>query len=445
MINPVKWVKEQYNLLYTKVVVAPLDRFPGVKTYLTRQVRIVYLVIKGYQNDGINIKASALTYFTVLSVVPLLALAFGISKGFGLQDTMRAEIIKGFANQQQVMNWILDFANNALLETSGGVLAGVGIVMLFYTVGNLLGYIEKTFNSIWKVEQTRAWYRKITDYLTIILFFPAILIASSSATVLANTKLDEILGKYEVLESLRPLITLLLRLLPFILIALITTATYLVMPNAKVKYRNAITAGLIAAIALQILMIFYLQLQMGASRLGTLYGSFAAVPLLMVWVQMSWVVVLVGAQLSFYLQHITKHEFEFDVQNVSLRQKRRLSILVMHLLVKDFIAGNKPKNPQEISSAINVPIRSVRESLSCLKSASLVTEILNETHEIRSYQPAIDVNKITLAFIMERIDSAGASHKGVIHHADYKKVDNALNAFETLIANSEGNVLLRNL
>ena len=252
---------------------------------------------------------------------------------------MRTEIIEQFNNQREVMKFLLDIADKALTTTSGGAIAVIGVAMLFYTVGQLLGYIEKIFNSIWRVDQTRQWYRKITDYLTIIIFFPLLIIASSSATVIANTRLDEILGKYEVLESLRPFIFFLVRLLPFILMFLVTTATYLVMPNIKVKIRNAMTAGILSAIALQVLQIFYLQVQMGASRLGTIYGTFAAVPLLMIWVQMSWVVLLVGAQLSFYLQNTTRYEFEFDVQNVSTRQKRRLSILIMHLLIKDFIAG----------------------------------------------------------------------------------------------------------
>ena len=263
--------------------------------------------------------------------------------------------------------------------------------------------------------------------------------------MIANTRLDEILGKYEVLLSLRAFIFFLVRLLPFILMFLVTTATYLVMPNTKVKVRYAMTAGILSAIALQVLQIFYLQLQMGASRLGTIYGTFAAVPLLMIWVQMSWVILLVGAQLSFYLQNITRFEFEFDVQNVAPRQKKRLSLLIMHLLVKDFIAGNKPRTPQEISALLNIPIRSVRDSLTNLKDSKLVTEILSETRDERYYQPAIDVNKLTLFFVIDRLDNVGALHKNVLHHSDYKKIDAALSGFETMIAESKGNVLLKNL
>jgi membrane protein len=273
-----------------------------------------------------------------------------------------------------------------------------------------------------------------------LLFF-----ASSSATVLANTKLDEILGKYEVLVSLRPIITFLIQLLPYILMFIVTTVTFLVMPNTRVKYRCAGTAGLITAVALQLVQIVYIQSQMGLTKLNTLYGGFAAIPLLMIWMQMSWVLVLVGAQLSFYLQNITKHEFEFDVQNVSLKQRRRLSLLIMHLLVKDFIVGRKPRSPQEISLSLNIPVRSVRESLLNLNNASLVTEIYNESKDINLYQPAIDVNKLSLAYVIEKLDTSGSLHKNVINHQDYRKIDAALSGFETMIASSEKNVLLRDI
>ncbi|HPT11896.1 MAG TPA: YihY/virulence factor BrkB family protein [Bacteroidales bacterium] len=438
----IKW-KERIIDGSWKSIIYPILK--NIKTYLLRQARIFYLVGKGYTKDAIPIKAAALTYYTVLSVVPLLALAFGIAKGFGLQDTMRAEIIKQFHNQQQVMLWVLDIANNALLSTSGGVLAGIGVIMLFYTVTNLFTYIEKIFNSIWKVDQNRPWYRKITDYMTIIIFFPLLFFASSSATVIANTTLNDMLAKYQILEGLHPLITFIVKLLPFLLMFIVATTTFLVMPNTKVKYRFAMSAGAITAVALQLIQVLYIQSQMGISKLNTLYGSFAAIPLLMIWIQMSWMIVLVGALMAYYFQNITRHEFEFDVQNVSPKQKKRISLLIMHLLVKDFIAGNNPRTPQEVSSILSVPIRSVRDSLTNLHEAALVTEIYDERVDNFRYQPALDINRLTLAFVLERLDNVGASHKSVVHHSDYRKIDAALASFESLVGKSESNLLLRDI
>jgi membrane protein len=445
MKNPVKWITQTYNSIRTDIWKTPMDRLTGNKAYWIRQVRIIYMVIKGIRRDNIYIKASALTFFTILSVIPLIALAFGIAKGFGLHDELRAQIIMQFHNQEQVMAWILDFANNMLEEASGGWIAGVGIALLFYTVGQLLNYVETTINSIWRVDETRVWYRKMTDYLAIIIMVPVIFIASSSVTVLANTKLNDLLSQSEMLEVFKPVVSFLVQLIPFILLCILATAAFLVMPNTRVKIRPAIVAGLITGIALQLLQILYVQSQIGITKLGTLYGSFAAVPLLMIWVQVTWVALLMGAQLSYYMQNITRYEFEFDVQTVSPKQKKRLSLLVMHCLTDDFIKGIKPRAPEEISHDLSLPVRTVHDCLDQLRASELVTQLWDETDDRYVYQPATDINRMTLSFLLDKMDSSGSIHKIVVNNADYKKIDLALNKFETMIASSETNILLRDI
>lgn len=424
---------------------AVAERMKKYMPFWIRQRRIIYLLYKGIKRDNIYIKASALTFFTILSVIPMVALAFGIAKGFGLHDELRAQIIMQFHNQEQVMNWILDFANTTLEQTSGGWLAGIGVAFLFSTVGQLLRYVENTFNSIWKVDETRVWYRQVTDYLAVIIMVPALFIASSSATVLATTRLNEILSQSDMLEGLKPVVSFLVQLIPFILLCTLATAAFLAMPNTRVKIRTALVAGLIAGIALQVLQILYVESQMGLTRLGTLYGSFAAIPLLMVWIQMSWVVLLMGAQLSYYLQNITRYEFEFDVQTVSPRQKKRLSLLVMHSLIVDFVKGIKPRSPEEISLELSLPVRTVHECLDLLHEASMVTEVWNEEQEKYVYQPATDINRMTLSFVLDKLESSGSLHKIVINNSDYRKIDTALTRFENLVASSEENILIRDL
>ncbi len=410
-----------------------------------RQRRISYLLYKGIKRDNIYIKASALTFFTILSLIPMIALAFGIAKGFGLHDQLRAQIIMQFHNQEQVMNWILDFANTTLEQTSGGWLAGIGVAFLFSAVIQLMRYVENVFNSIWKVEETRVWYRQVTDYLAMIILVPALLIASSSVTVLANTRLDDFLSQSDMLEALKPVVSFLVKLIPYLILWTLATAAILAIPNTRVRFRAALVAGLAAGTALQVLQVLYVVTQVGITRLGTLYGSFAAIPLLMVWVQMSWVAMLMGVQLSYYLQNITRHEFEFDVQTVSPRQKKRLSLLVMHSLIVDFIKGIKPRAPEEISLELSLPVRTVHECLDQLLEAGLVTEVWSDEIENYLYQPATDINRMSLAFLLEKLESLGSTHKIVCDNADYRKIDTALTRFEKMIANSDQNILLRDL
>lgn len=421
------------------------ERLKKSVPFWVRQKRIIYLLYKGIKRENIYIKASALTFFTILSLIPILALAFGIAKGFGLHDELRAQIIMQFHNQEEVMNWILDFANKTLENTNGGWMAGIGVAFLVSTVTQLLRYVENTFNSIWKVDETRVWYRQVTDYLAVIILVPLLFIVSSSATVLATTRLNEILSQSDMLESLKPVVSFLVQLIPFILLCTLSTSAFLAMPNTRVKFRTAAIAGIVAGIALQVLQMLYVESQMGLTRLGTIYGTFAAIPLLMVWIQMSWVVLLMGAQLSYYLQNITRYEFEFDVQTVSPRQKKRLSLLVMHSLIVDFVKGAKPRAPEEISLELSLPVRTVHDCLDQLREASMVTEVWNEEQEKYVYQPATDINRMSLSFVLDKLESSGSVHKIVINNSDYRKIDTALTRFESQIASSEANVLLRDL
>jgi membrane protein len=249
----------------------------------------------------------------------------------------------------------------------------------------------------------------------------------------------------DMLEGLKPVVSFLVKLLPFILLCLVSTAAFLVMPNTRVKVRSAIIAGIVAGIALQVIQILYVESQVGLTKLGTLYGSFAAIPLLMIWMQMSWVVLLMGAQLSYYMQNITRYEFEFDVQRVSPRQKKRLSLLVMHTLVTDFIRGARPKAPEEISEQLSLPARTVHECLDLLRDSGMVTEVWDDAEERYIYQPGTDINKMTLSFLLDKLETSGSMHKVVINNSEYRKIDAALTRFESLIASSEGNVLLRDL
>jgi len=438
-------VNQKVRLLAGKVGKAVIEQFRKSVPYWVRQRRIAYMLYKGIKRDNIYIKASALTFYSILSVIPIVALAFGIAKGFGLHDELRAQIIMQFHNQEQVMNWILDFANKTLEQTSGGWLAGIGVAFLFSTVGQLLRYVESTFNSIWRVDETRVWYRQITDYLAVIIMVPTLFVASSSVTVLATTRLNDILSQSDMLEGLKPVVSFLVQLIPFILLCAVSTMAFLAMPNTRVKVRSALFSGLLTGIALQVLQIVYVESQMGITKLGTLYGSFAAIPLLMVWIQMSWVVVLIGAQLSYYLQNITRYEFEFEVQTVSPKQKKRLSLLVMHSLIEEFVKGLKPRAPEEISLELSLPARTVHDCLDLLHEASLVTEVWSDEEERYVYQPATDVNRMTLSFVLDQIESSGSIHKIVINNADYRKIDTALTKFENLTASSEINVLLRDI
>ena len=209
------------------------------------------------------------------------------------------ELTKEFQAHEEVLKWLLTNARNALDSTKGGYMAGVGVIILFWSVISLLNQIETSFNHIWQVSESRPWYRKFTDYLTIMLLAPVLLILSSSITVFASTTLNEFMEKAPILEFFKPIVSFLIKFAPFLLVWIMLTLLFIVMPNEKVKFMPALVSGIIAGTALKILQWLYLDLQFGITKLSAIYGTLAAIPLFIILLQTSWLIILIGAELSF--------------------------------------------------------------------------------------------------------------------------------------------------
>ncbi len=255
---------------------------PGKKSFLIRQIRIFLLAFRGFREDKCQLRASALTFYSLLSVVPILAMAFGVSKGFGMDKLLEERILERFQEQQEVASRLIAFATSFLENTKGGIIAGVGVALLFWTIVKVLGNIEQSFNDIWGVKQGRTLARKFTDYLSLMLIAPLLFIMSGSVTVLITSEVTAIMEKISILGAVGPLIFTLLKLLPYMMIWLLFTVLYMMMPNTRVKFRSALFGGVIAGTIYQLVQWVYINFQIGVSSYGAIYGSFAALPLLLV-------------------------------------------------------------------------------------------------------------------------------------------------------------------
>ena len=183
MENPVTWVLDKLKRLNDLIWHTPLSEISKGKTFLLKQLRIFILAAQGFTNDKVSLRASALTFYSLLSVIPIAAIVFAIAKGFGLDQTLQDQIIKKSESEQEVLKWLLQNARIAIEKTSGGYIAGIGIIILFWSVMSLLNHIESSFNHIWQIRSSRPWHRKFTDYLTIMLIAPVFIILSSGITV----------------------------------------------------------------------------------------------------------------------------------------------------------------------------------------------------------------------------------------------------------------------
>ena len=445
MVNPVTWILDLIKRVNYAIWHTPLSEISKGKTFIFKQLRILLLAAKGFSNDKVALRASALTFYSLLSVIPIAAIVFAIAKGFGLDQTLQDQIVKKSQNEQEVLSWLLQNARTAIEKTSGGYIAGIGIIILFWSVMSLLNHIESSFNHIWQIRSSRPWLRKFTDYLTIMLIAPVFIILSSGITGFIITKLPDYMTNAPILDFFKPLISFLVKFTPYLLSWIVLTTLFIIMPNAKVKFVPALISGIIAGTILQGIQWLYIDLQFGITKLNAIYGSFAAVPLFIIWLQSSWIVVLLGAEISFANQNISRYEMESEALNISNYQKRALILMIMHMIIRNFTLGEKPISATYIAANLKIPVRLSRDILQDLSSANLVSIIHENEEKERLYQPALDVNKLTVSFVFSRLDKKGVEQIMVIRNKDYEKIITILEKFDRLIAKSDSNILIKDL
>ena len=445
MTNPLSWVLEKIKQINDVIWHTSLSDISKGKSFLIKQLRIIVLAGKGFLNDKVQLRASSLTLYSLLAIVPVAAIAFAIAKGFSLDQNLEQIVSKEFKTQPEVLNWLLSASRTALQETKGGYIAGIGVIILFWSVMSLLDQIESSFNHIWQIRISRPWYRKFTDYLTIMLIAPVLLILSSSITVIIGTKLPNFISQASILDFFKPVVSFLIKFTPYLLTWITLTILFMVMPNTKVKFKPALMAGIVVGTILQILQWLYIDLQFGISKLNAIYGSFAAIPLLILWLQASWTIVLIGAELSFANQNLSRYKFESESLNVSHFQKKALVLMIMNMIVRNFSAGEKPISAENIAISLKIPVRLVMDILQDLNSVELISLIHEDSHEERLYQPAMDINKLSVSFVMNRLDKKGTEHQIFFKGKEYNKITAMLEKFDKLIAKSESNILIKDL
>jgi membrane protein len=445
MVNPVSWILDLIKRLNDAIWNTPLSEISKGKTFVFKQLRIIVLAARGFSNDKVNLRASALTFYSLLSVIPIAAISFAIAKGFGLDQILEKWLTNNLQSEKDVLVWLLENASNAIKNTRGGYMAGVGVIILFWSVMALLNHIESSFNHIWQIRSSRPWYRKFTDYLTIMLIAPIFIILSSGITLFISTKLPDYMNSAPILDFFKPVISFLVKFTPFFLSWITLTMLFIVMPNAKVKFIPALVAGIISGTILQGLQWLYIDLQFGITKLGYIYGSFAAVPLFIIWMQSSWIVVLLGAEISFANQNLARYELESEALNISNYQKRALVLMILHMIIRNFMLGEKPISASYIATNLKIPVRLARDILQDLSSVNIVSIIHENEEKERLYQPALDINRLTVSFVFSRLDKKGVEQIMVIRNKDYEKIISMLEKFNKLIAKSDSNILIKDL
>ncbi|MDY0041164.1 MAG: YihY/virulence factor BrkB family protein [Desulforhabdus sp.] len=423
----------------------------GRKQFFIKLSRILVLSMRGFASDQCSLRASALTFYSLLSVVPIFAMAFGIAKGFGLEKAIERQILIQLQGQEEVARWIIGFAYSFLETTTGGVVAGIGVVILFWTVIKVLNNIECSFNAIWKTYQQRSVVRKITDYLSIMLIAPIFWVIASSVTVFIVKEVDTVIGRVTILSQLSPFIQVLLRFTPYLMTWVLFCFIYIVMPNTKVNLLSGIAGGIIAGTIYQAFQYVYINFQIGVTKYNAVYGSFAALPLFLVWLQASWLILLFGAEISFAYQNVAAYEFEPDYSKISYSRKKLMILGIIHLIVKKFANQEQPPTAQQISDDLDIPNVLVHELLREAVQSGIVSEVrtsadylYNEDYD-PTYQPAFDINKITLNRVIVLWESHGLDDIEFGQSAELSVVSEKMQELSSVLEKSLENKLLKDI
>lgn len=421
-------------------------RFP--KTFFIKYLRVVLLASQGFLRHHCQKTAAVLTYYSLLNIVPIVAVAFAISKGFGLEKMIEKQILQmaDKANlQADLTSQILTFSHRLLDQAKGGVIAGVGVVLLLWTVISILGKIEESLNEIWEVKRSRTLVRKFSDYIAIMVFAPVLLIISSSATVLLASQVKVVMSKIAFLGIFSSVILFLLNLLPYVSIWALLTMVYLVMPNTRIPLRSAILGGITAGTIAQVVQWFYIKFQIGAASYGAIYGSFAALPLFLAMLQMSWMIVLFGAEMSHANEHYETFGFHPDYSRASFSAKKLLALRIFHLMTKRFSQAQKALSAQEISEALKIPVRLVRQLLDELIEVGLVVETTGGPKHQTSYQPGRTIEHLTVKEVLDAYERRGLSYDEVGQTEQEGSLTSYLKNLSEALEQASGNATLKEI
>jgi membrane protein len=380
---------------------------PLGQRFLRRASRYAYLIVRGFVDSRTLVRAPALTLITLLALVPLLALVFSAAKGFGYQqlalDYLR-QLLTDFVvvGQQDVVDTIIGYVENTSLKTLGGI----GFLFLVYTAISMLSTIEQSFNDIWGVAQSRPLHRKVTDYLAIVLIFPVLLLASTGITASLTS---DFLGRIFDTDLLSSITQMSVKLLPLVVVAAGFTFIYKYMPHTTVTFRAAAMAGVLAGTVWHIAQYAFIKLQIGVTQANVIYGTFAALPIFLIWLNASWIVVLIGCEIAYAVQHERNYHPPVPLGLISIAQRERGAMQILAEVWERFSDGKPPETAGDIAADIDLPRPVTMEIVRALVQCGLLALTRGPSEGLL---PARDLSHVGVGELLVAYRHAGTTSHG---------------------------------
>ncbi len=420
----------------------PLSQKRGFDRFRLKWLRLFYLSLRNFFQDHCTLYASSLTYYTLISIVPAIAMSLAVAGGFGYREVLREEILSYGRDQKEAFSQIIQFADQLLDQTRGGVIAGVGLLILFWSVASLIHSMEEALNQIWSVKKTRSWRRIFSDYFSLMLIAPFLFLLSSSATVFVVGQLDSLVYSLPFAPIFVSSLHFFVHLMPYVLFWGLFTFIFMFIPNVKVRFRSAFVGGAITGTLYLIVQWGYIYFQVGASRYGAIYGSFAALPLFLIWIQLSWFLVLLGAEVSYAHQTLEQHEFERAAEEMSFNLKRLLCLWITFLIVRHFESGKGPMSHLALLRRRQIPHHALGCVLQELIECHIILEVKGGNEHV-AYVPARSCDTLTVSDVCEALESKGVQEWPWIESKAWIQLEKTLHRFQNLLKNTSENQRLK--
>ena len=374
------------------------------KSWWVNVIKTLNLTVRSFTNKQLQQRAGSLTYHTVLAVVPALAMLFAIGRGFGFQNLLQGELFKFFPAQQEALKEATSFVDSYLSQASEGLFVGIGIVVLLWTLISLMGNVEDAFNYVWNVRKGRNFYRKITVYTTLFVLLPVLMICSAGISIFMSNAVQDMVR----IQFLSPFLLKLLDYTPLLISWLIFTAAFWLIPNTKVKFKYALISGVVCGTAFFLLQWLFVSGQIYVSKYNAIYGSFAFLPLLLLWIYLSWMIAMMGVGLTYSMQNYVNYSYHDDIKNISGNYLDDVTLVTLAVIVNRFQQKQKPCSAKMLTRVYNMPAELTTKVINRPKDAQLISVLQSEEDDDR-YQPAFNVDEMTVNTVRRALDNAGQS------------------------------------
>ena len=372
-----------------------------------KMLKVINLSVRSFLDRDLQVRSCALTYSTVLAIVPALAMLFAIARGFGFQNLMQSELFSYFPAQREALQSALSYVDNYLAQASQGVFIGIGLVFLLWTLVSLMSNVEDTFNHVWGVTTKRSLQRKIIDYAALFLLLPVLMICSAGISIFLSDTVQHVFEGHLV----SPMVHRLLALMPIVIAWLVFTAAYYLIPNTKVNFKGALCAGILCGTLFHGIQWLFVTGQVYVSKYNAIYGSFAFLPLLLVWLQLTWLITLAGVVLTYSWQNFDSFAHSSKVEDISQTYANSLAIAVLALAAKKFKQHEPPLTRSMLIKDYEIPGQLVGQLLSRLCQAGLLRAFsIDSTDDEQAYQPAFDPDELTVNGAANALADQGDSH-----------------------------------